>query len=144
MTETPVPDSPTAPVFPPGRYGRRRTPRRSRPWLPVLLVLALVAALALVSLRLYRLYGDPQYDAEVVSYTEITEQQVVIDFQVTVPAGGSAVCLLRARSRDGAVVGRAEVPVQAAPGQRRVHTRHTLPTTARPFIGEVLRCRPAD
>ena len=30
----------------------------------------------------------------------------------------------------------------AAPGDRHVTTRHRLTTTARPFIGEVLRCRP--
>lgn len=144
MPETPATAPPGAPVFPPGRYGRRRSDRRSRPWLVVLLALALVAVLGLISVRLYRLYGDPNYDAQVITYTGITDRQVVIDFRVTVPAGGSAVCVVRARSRDGAEVGRTEVRVDAPDGERHVTTRHTLATTARPMIGEVLRCRPAD
>ena len=47
-------------------------------------------------------------------YTDITDTQVLVDFRVTVPAGGSAVCVLRARARDGAEVGREEVTVTAA------------------------------
>lgn len=143
MTETPATPVPTAPVFPPGRYGHRRAHRRRRPWIPALLVVVLVAVMGAVSYRLYRQYGDPNYDAQVITYTGITEAQVVLDFRVTVPAGGSAVCVLRARSRDGAEVAREEVRVTAEPGQRHLTARHRLATTARPIIGEVLRCRPA-
>lgn len=131
-------------MFPPGRYGRRRAQRRRRPWVPALLAAAVVAALGLVTLRLYGMYGHPDYDAQVITYTEITESQVLIDFRVTVPAGGSAICVVRARSRDGAEVGRAEVPVTAAPGETLPTVRYRLATTARAMIGEVLRCRPAD
>ncbi|MFY1673098.1 DUF4307 domain-containing protein [Plantactinospora sp. WMMB334] len=144
MPETPATPVPTAPVFPPGRYGRRRAPRRRRPWVSALLAVALVAALGAVSYRLYRQYGDPNYDAQVITYTEITDTQVVVDFRVTVPAGGSAVCVLRARSRDGAEVAREQVRVTAEPGQRHLTVRHRLVTTGRPLLGEVLRCHPAD
>lgn len=130
------------PVFPPGRYGRRRG-RRSGRLLPVLLALALVAALGVVSVRLYRQYGDPNYRAQVISYTEITESQVVIEFRVTVPEGGSARCVLRARSRDGAEVGREEVVINTTSGDRHPTVRHQLATTGRALIGEVVRCRPA-
>ncbi|ASW53697.1 DUF4307 domain-containing protein [Plantactinospora sp. KBS50] len=143
MSETHATTAPSAPVFPPGRYGRRRAPggRRQR-WLAVAFAVLLVALLGLVATRLYRQYGDPDYRAEVITYTEITDRQVVIDFRVTVPPGGSAVCLLRARSRDGVQVGEAQVPVSAAPGERHLRVRHRLATTARPLLGEVLRCRP--
>jgi len=80
----------------------------------------------------------------VITYTDITDRQVVIDFRVTVPPGGSAVCLLRARDRAGAEVAREQVTVTADPGDRHVTARHRLSTTARPFIGEVLRCRPVS
>lgn len=130
----------STPVFPPGRYGRRRAPGR-RPLVAVLVAVALVTVLGLVVHRLYRQYGDPAYDAQVITYQQITDSQVVIDFRVTVPPGGTAVCALRARSHDGAVVGREEVRVQAAPGERQVRASHRLATTARPFIGEVLHCR---
>ncbi|MGK5520923.1 DUF4307 domain-containing protein [Micromonospora sp. URMC 107] len=142
MTETHATLPPGAPAFPPGRYGRRREPGRRRPLLTALLVVALVAVMTLVAVRLYRQYGDPNYDAKVITYTGITDSQVLVDFRVTVPEGRSAVCLLRARNRDGAEVGREEVTVTARPGQRQVTTQHRLATTARPFIGEVVRCRP--
>ncbi|MBO4206194.1 DUF4307 domain-containing protein [Micromonospora echinofusca] len=133
----------SAPVFPPGRYGRRRAAGRRRPVLAALLAVAAVAVSGLVAFRLYQQYGHPDYDAEVITYTGITDSRIRIDFRVTVPAGGAAVCTVRARARDGGVVGLAEVPVAAAPGARKVATRYELATTARPFIGEVLRCRAA-
>ncbi|MFC4020513.1 DUF4307 domain-containing protein [Micromonospora sp. GCM10011542] len=144
MTETHATISPGAPVFPPGRYGRRREPggRGRRTLLAALALVVLVTALTLISLRLYRQYGDPAYDAQVITYTDITDAQVLVDFRVTVPEGGSAVCVLRARDRAGTEVGREEVTVTARAGDRHVTTRHRLATTARPFVGEVLRCRP--
>lgn len=144
MPETPTTSPTAAPVFPPGRYGHRRAGRRRRPWVAALLVAVLLGVMVAVSFRLYRQYGDPNYDAQVITYTQITETQVVIDFRVTVPEGGSAVCVLRARSKDGAEVGREELRVAAEPGQRHLTARHRLATTARPIIGEVLRCRPTD
>ncbi|WP_431973224.1 DUF4307 domain-containing protein [Micromonospora haikouensis] len=144
MTETHATITPGAPVFPPGRYGRRREPGRRRPALVALLATALVAALGLAAFSMYGKYGDPTYDAQVITYTDITDSQVVVDFRVTVPAGGSATCVLRARSHEGAEVAREEVTVAARPGESQAAARHRLATTARPFIGEVVRCRPAD
>lgn len=147
MTETHATDRPTArtspAAFPPGRYGRRRQPRRSSRWLSVLLAAALAAALGLVTVRLYQRYGDPNYRAEVITYTDITDSQVVITFRVTVPTGGAAACVLRARSRDGAEVGRETIVIKATPGDQHPTLRHRLATTARPMVGEVMRCRPA-
>ncbi|MFI6268288.1 DUF4307 domain-containing protein [Micromonospora zamorensis] len=146
MTETHATISRGAPVFPAGRYGRRRAQggRRRRTLLAAVVLLALVATLTVISVRLYRQYGDPVYDAQVITYTDITDNQVLVDFRVTVPSGGSAVCLLRARDRAGAEVAREQVTVTAEPGSRHVTTRHRLATTARPFIGEVMRCRPVS
>ncbi|MFC0028856.1 DUF4307 domain-containing protein [Micromonospora chaiyaphumensis] len=143
MSETHATVAPGAPVFPPGRYGRRREPGRRRPILPVLVAVVLLALLGLVAARLYNQYGDPDYRAEVITYTGITDSSVTVDFRVTVPEGGSATCLLRARSHDGADVGHLEATVTAPPGERHVRSRQEVPTSARPFIGEVLRCRPA-
>lgn len=102
-----------------------------------------IAVSGLVAVRLYRMYGDPAYDVDVITYTDVTEKQLVLTFRVTVPAGGAADCVLRARARDGAEVGRAEVRVDAAPSQTQVTMRHRLATSRQAFIGEVLRCRPA-
>lgn len=143
MSETHATTTPGAPVFPPGRYGRRRAPHRRRPWVVALLLVVVLAAGVALAARLYRQYG-PAYDAQVTAYTEITDTQVVIEFRVSVPAGGEAICVLRARSRDGAEVGKAEVLVSAAPGETRPITAYRLVTTARPVTGEVVRCRAAE
>ncbi|MBY8872145.1 DUF4307 domain-containing protein [Micromonospora sp. PLK6-60] len=143
MNETHATVAPGAPVFPPGRYGRRREPGRRRPLTAALLAAVLLAGLVLAAWQLYAKYGDPAYDPQLITYTDITDSQVQVTFRVTVPAGGSATCQLRARDRAGAEVGRDEVTVTARPGDTHVTTRHRVATTARPFIGEVLRCRPA-
>lgn len=144
VTETHATISAGAPVFPAGRYGRRRESggKRRRTLLAALVLVALVSTLTVISFRLYRQYGDPAYDAQVITYTDITDSQVVVDFRVTVPAGGSAVCVLRARTHAGAEVARDQITVTAEPGNRHITARHRLATTERPFIGEVLRCQP--
>ncbi|HEX8628090.1 MAG TPA: DUF4307 domain-containing protein [Catenuloplanes sp.] len=142
MTETHATPAAGPPVFPPGRYGRRRE-RRRRPALAVVLAMGVLIAGTLIAVRLYRLYGDPLYDAQLIGYTGITDTQVVVDFRVNLPPGGAAVCALRARSYDGVEVGRVEVPVRAEPQRRLAVAREVVRTTARPFIGEVVRCRPA-
>jgi hypothetical protein len=133
----------TDPAYPPGRYGRRRDPGR-RPWVPVLVAVAILGASVLLGVKLYGQYGDPAYDAQVISYTGITDTQVMIEFTVRVPPGGSATCALRARSYDGADVGRVEVTVTAAADERQIRASRPVPTTSRAFIGEVLRCRAAS
>jgi hypothetical protein len=143
VSETHATTAPGAPVFPPGRYGRRRKPGRRRPLLLALSVAALLAVLGLAAAKLYTQYGDPEYRAQLITYTGITDSRVVVDFRVTVPPGGTATCVLRARAHNGAEVGRTEATVTAGPGERHGTARHEVATTARPFIGEVVRCRPA-
>lgn len=138
MTETRT----TTALYPPGRYGRRRDPGR-RPWVPVLVAVAMLGACLLLGVKLYGQYGDPTYDAQVISYTGVTDTQVLIEFTVRVPPGGSATCALRARSFDGADVGHLDVTVTAAANEQQIRATHPVPTTSRAFIGEVLRCRAA-
>ncbi|MEV4533782.1 DUF4307 domain-containing protein [Asanoa sp. NPDC049518] len=148
MTETPTsatPTTPPAPVFPPGRYGRRREPQRRRPVLVAGLALVVLVIGALVSVRLYKNYGDPAYDAQVVTYTDISDAGLTLTFRVTIPEGGQASCVLRARAKDGSEVGRQEVVVRDQSGDGATTTvTERLVTTAEPFIGEVLRCVPAQ
>jgi hypothetical protein len=132
----------TTPAFPPGRYGRRRDGRRRIFW-PVLFAIAILGVSMLLAVKLYRQYGDPMYDAQVIRYTATTDSEMQIDFTVRVPVGGAAVCALRARSYDGAEVGRREVTVSGATDgdEQQVTASEPVPTTARAFIGEVVRCR---
>jgi hypothetical protein len=144
MTETPTATTQTAPVFPPGRYGRRRAQRRHRPALVAGLALVTLVVGTLVSVRLYKNYGDPAYDAQVVTYTDISDAGLTLTFRVTIPEGGQATCVVRARSKDGAEVGKQDVLVRDAAGDGATTTvTERLVTTAKPFVGEVLRCVPA-
>jgi hypothetical protein len=143
VTETHATTPAGAPVFPPGRYGRRREPRRRRPWVLIALVAVVVIVGAAISVRLYRNYGDPTYQAEVVTWSNLSDTRVSVTFRVRVPDGGSAICLVRARSRDGEEVGSEQVRVTAAPGQRRPTVTHELAVSARAIVGEVPSCRAA-
>ncbi|MCA2215622.1 DUF4307 domain-containing protein [Jidongwangia harbinensis] len=131
----------TTPVFPPGRYGRRRDGRR-RWLLPVIFAVLVLALSVLAAVRLYRQYGDPDYDAKIVGWSDVTPARMTIEFTVRVPAGGSAVCVLRARTYDGAEVGRREVTVRPTGSATLVRAAESVPTTALAAVGDVVRCRP--
>ena len=129
----------TTPVFPPGRYGRRRDGRRRLLLPAVLAVLVGITAVFLV-VRLYGRYGDPNYDAQIVGWSDVTDRQLTIRFTVRVPAGGSATCGLRARDYGGAEVGRRTVTVAAPGSATSVEASEVVATTARAAVGEVVRC----
>ncbi|GAB1645151.1 DUF4307 domain-containing protein [Krasilnikovia sp. MM14-A1259] len=131
----------TTPVFPPGRYGRRRAGRRLRVLPIVVAALVIVASVAL-SVRLYHQYGDPDYDAQIVRWTDVTDTRITIEFTVRVPAGGSATCALRARAYDGSAVGQRSVTVAATGDATTIRAAETVDTTARAYVGEVLHCQP--
>ncbi|MEU8815023.1 DUF4307 domain-containing protein [Actinoplanes sp. NPDC048796] len=132
----------TAPVFPPGRYGRRRSGRR-RLVLPILVLVVVLAASLVLSLKLYQRFGQTDYDAQIVGWSEPTDKEMVIEFKVRVPAGGAASCTLRARDYDGFEVGRRTVVVRPEPGETAIDAKETVTTTARGSVGDVLGCDPA-
>ena len=132
----------TAPVFPPGRYGRRRDGRRR--WLmPALLAVLVGTAAVFLVVRLYGQYGDPDYDAQIVGWSDVTDKQMTIRFKVRVPAGGSATCGLRARDYGGAEVGRRTVTVSATGSATVIDASEAVTTTAKAAVGEVVRCAAA-
>jgi hypothetical protein len=129
------------PVFPPGRYGRRRDPRRRR--VPLPLLLALLGALVglVVTVRLYQRYGTVAHRPEVFAIEEFADDHVTFGFRVYKPPGEASTCQVRARARNGAEVGAADVAVPAgAPGTDSVTVRYRLATTGRPVSAEVIRC----
>lgn len=134
-------------MFPPGRYGRRREPGRRRRLRLVTTATALLAVVlvgAAVAYSLGQRYGPGRpYDVTVERFYDVTDNQVVVEFTVYVPAGEAAVCAVRARAYDGSEVGRQEVRVEPAAGVTRPHVVHRLTTTGRPVTGEVQRCWPA-
>jgi hypothetical protein len=135
MTQTP-----TAPVFPPGRYGRRREPRRTPRWIPVTLLVAIVLAALYLAVSLYGRYGQSPYEATVNSFGEITDSSITVTFAVHKSGGGPATCRVQAKDRSAAEVGYAEV---AVPAGKDVSVRYKLHTSRRPFAVDVLSCRAA-
>jgi len=132
----------TAPVFPPGRYGRRRDGRRR--WLvPALLAVLVGFAAVFLVVRLYGQYGDPDYDAQIVGWSDVTDKQMTIRFTVRVPAGASATCGLLARDYAAAEVGRRTVTVTAKDSATTIEASEVVTTTARAVAGEVVRCTAA-
>ncbi|HEY1178041.1 MAG TPA: DUF4307 domain-containing protein [Phytomonospora sp.] len=135
----------TTPVrFPPGRYGRRRDGRKvSRPLVAIAAALVVAGGVA-IAVKLYQQYGDPAYTASTVGY-DLSDTSAEITFQVTKPGGTPATCQVRARSRDGVEVGRAEVAIPPGDtGGDGVTVTYSLATTARAVVVEVQRCYPVQ
>jgi hypothetical protein len=101
------------------------------------------AAAAVMGVSLYQAYGEVDYRASVTSFTEVTDNQVVVTFLVRLPEGGTARCVVRARDMTGAETGREEILVKAGPNPSQTLASHRLPTRSRPVTGEVQGCRPA-
>jgi hypothetical protein len=98
----------------------------------------MIIASLLIAWSLFDRYGPQDYTGTVVRWSDVTDHQIVITFDVIKPDDRPATCIVRARGADGAEVGYAQVDVPA-PGTRQRVT-YTLATTARPVTGEVPRC----
>ncbi|MGH3662025.1 MAG: DUF4307 domain-containing protein [Micromonosporaceae bacterium] len=132
--------SAAGPEFPPGRYGRRRSPRPRRRWASISLTVAAVLFGLAITAQLYQQYGNPEHSSQVLSFT-LAERHVKIRFEVRKPGGEPATCVVRARAKDGAEVGRAEVDIPAGrPDDTSVTVTYTLATSRKPVTGEVAGC----
>jgi hypothetical protein len=98
----------------------------------------MLAGTAGIAQKLYQAFGVTEFSASLVAYRDITDRQVVIDFIVRKPDGEPALCVVRARDRAGAEVGRAEVPVPPAGNQ--VEMSYVLSTTGPAVHGETVGC----
>jgi hypothetical protein len=128
----------TAPTFPPGRYGRRRERRPASRWLVAVLLCAVLAVALGLAVTGYR-NQHRDVEAAVRSFTA-GPAQVRVTFELTRPGTGPVNCLVRARNRQGAEIGRALVRVPA--GRQTVIVTYSLPTRGRAVTGEVLGCSP--
>lgn len=131
----------TTASWPAGRYGRRREPPRHRRLVLALLVTLTVLAGLAVAWRLYDGLARAPVRGEVRTFSIVDDDTVRITFEAVRDPGLDAVCVLRARSRDGAEVGRAEVALPTG-GDERVTVTYTLATRARAVTGEVYGCGP--
>lgn len=120
---------------PADRYGARRAPR----WLPVLLLVLVVIAGAGLAVLAYRNFGSPPIEGRQTAFRVLDDASVRITFQVVRrQPERAAVCIVRARSRDGDETGRKEVLVPAGAASVVIDT--VLRTSRRPVTGEVFGC----
>jgi len=138
--------SPAGPTFPPGRYGRRRAAhgvaaRRYQRGIIAALLCAVLAASGAAAWRLYQIYSAQVIHVRVLAFNVVSEHQVQVQFEVKKSPGSAVTCNVRARSRDGADVGQAEVVL---PPHGPDTMTYSLMTRKRAVIGEVLRCVPGE
>jgi hypothetical protein len=111
-----------------------------------LLVAGVVVAGLLLAWSLYRTYAGDGIHGQVTAFRIASDSQVIITFEVVGAGAEPAKCTVRARSRDGREVGRAEVPVPtgAEPAGRKgrdpVVVTYPLATTGRAVTGELVGC----
>lgn len=132
----------TASLLPQGRYGPRARAGRSRRAAPLVMVLGAVAGLV-VALIGYRNLAETPVEAHALGFELLTADPaapaVSLRLQVVrQEPGRPAVCIVRARSRDGEETGRREVYVPPATGPVELTT--VIHTSRPPVTADVFGC----
>ena len=103
------------------------------------LLVAVLAVATAAAVLAYRNLGSAPIEAEQTAFEVIDDGTVEVTFQVVRDQPERpAVCIVRARARDGDETGRKEVLVPA--GERSVIATTVLRTSRRPVTGEVFGC----
>jgi Domain of unknown function (DUF4307) len=127
----------TAGQLPEGRYGRRAgtSPRWA---IPAGLVIAVLLGLAVAVIG-YRNLGTTPIQAQTVSFTLLPGNAAQLRFNVVrKDPSQAAVCIVRARSRDGEETGRKEVYVPPSAGPIVLST--VVQTSRPPVVADVYGC----
>ncbi|MFN2479061.1 MAG: DUF4307 domain-containing protein [Pseudonocardiaceae bacterium] len=128
----------TAGQLPEGRYGPRAIGSRRRWAVPVGLLLAVLAGLAIAVIG-YRNLGTTPIRTETLGFTLLTGNAVQLRLTVIRDEPSRpAVCIVRARSRDGEETGRKELYVPPAAGPIALAT--VVHTSRPPVTAEVYGC----
>ena len=125
---------------PAARYGRAPMPAEARR--RVALVLGVLATLALIGLAAaaYRHFEGADVEGKMAAYEVLDDQTVAVTISVTRKNPTTpAVCIVRARSKDGAESGRREVLIGPADA-RTVEVTTTVKSVRPPAIGDVYGC----
>jgi hypothetical protein len=123
--------------LPEGRYGRRAGVG-DRWAVPVGLLLAVLAGLAIAVIGYHNL-GTTPIRTETLGFTLLPGNAVQLRLTVIRDdPSHPAVCIVRARSRDGEETGRKEIYVPPAPGPVALST--VVQTSRPPVVAEVYGC----
>ncbi|MCW2649967.1 MAG: hypothetical protein QOE41_4272 [Mycobacterium sp.] len=122
------------------RYGRPRWSRRGRRRLVIgltLLILAIGVAVAVVG---YQRLGSSDVSGTLSGYRLLDDETVSVTITVNrKDPSRPAVCIVRARSRDGSETGRREVLIPPST-QKSVQVTTIVKTSRPPVMGDVYGC----
>ncbi len=125
---------------PPARYGRQRLSRRARRWIIIGLTLLVLAVGVGIAVAGYERLGTGDVEGTMSSYRVVDDETVSVTITVTrKDPSRPAVCILRARSKDGAETGRREVLVPPST-QTSVQVTTVVKASRPPVIGDVYGC----
>ncbi|MFT4086897.1 MAG: DUF4307 domain-containing protein [Gordonia sp. (in: high G+C Gram-positive bacteria)] len=120
-------------------YPADQSPSSKRRWFLVLSVAVVVAGLG-IAYAGYQKFADPDVSGQATGYDLVSNNTVAVQYTVNRNDPSRAVaCVVRARDKDGAEVGRREVLI---PGDhlQQVQARTEVRTSAPAVIGEVFGC----
>jgi hypothetical protein len=125
---------------PAARYGRQRLSRRARRWIIIGLTLFILAAGIAIAAVGYQRLGHSEVAGTLGGYRLVDDETVEVTITVTRDdPSRPAVCIVRARSKDGSETGRREVLVSPST-QKTVQVTTIVKTSHPPVMGDVYGC----
>ncbi len=125
---------------PAARYGQQRLSRRQRRFIVVGLTVLVLAVGVTVAVLAFSRFGSGDVEGELAGYRLIDDQTVAVTISVTRDdPSRPAVCIVRARSIDGAETGRREVLVPPST-QATVQVTTEVKAVRKPVVGDVYGC----
>ncbi len=126
--------------LPQERYGRapmaETTQRRWRIGLGTLVTVALIGG----ALAAYHRFEGNDVEGKMAAYEVLDDQTVAVTISVTRKDPSTpAVCIVRARSKDGAETGRREILVEPAEAKTITLTA-IVKSYQRPYVGDIYGC----
>ena len=126
--------------LPPARYGRAPMPAAARHRVAIVLGVLATAALTGLAAAAYRHFEGADVEGKMAAYEVLDDQTVAITISVTRKHPATpVVCIVRARSEDGAESGRREVLIGPADA-RTVEVITTVKSVRPPVGGDIYGC----
>ena len=125
---------------PAARYGRRQLSHRHRRWAAIAFTVVALAVGVAVAVVAFGRFGSEDVKGELSAYQLVDDETVSVTIKVTrKDPSQPVVCIVRARSIDGAETGRREVLVPPST-QQTVQVTAPVKATRQPVVGDIYGC----